>query len=760
MSPELNLDPAREERELRDYLGSEYDRNLLERYQQTLDREFEACGDEERFYRTSRGYLYNLTAFAMTGTKLPYLRELVARVPPASRVLDYGCGIGSDGLLLLEQGYRVEFADFENPSTEFLRWRLRRRNLAAPIHDLDADVPGGFDLAYAFDVIEHVPDPFAFLGEMERRAALVLVNLLEPEPGDQALHRELPIQRLLRHAADRGIVSYAVHHGRSHLVLYSSRAAAPQPDAEPDEVRAATAATPVREAVVEGQDAVEGLETLERTTYEGRFELEGRGLREHTARGVLVNAAFQVGFAGLSLFQRFAVAIFLTTTEYAIWGIVLTTLLTLSALKQVGITDKFIQQDEPDQELAFQKAFTLEFIFSSLMTLLIVVLLPLYALVYQRTDILLPGAVLALALVGSALYAPLWIPYRQMRFVRQRTLEAINPIVSTVVMIALAAAGAGYWSLVIGILAGTFGGAAAVIATSPYRLRFRFDRGTLREYVGFSWPLLVGALGGLVVVQGTTIVANYAVGIVGLGALVLASNLIVFGDRVDRIISRTIYPAVAAVKSRVDLMFETFVKSNRLALMWGLPFGVGFLLFAPDLVEFVIGERWRPAETLLQGLGLIIGIGQFAFNWGVFIQVTGRTRPLAVSGVISVITFAVLTAPFLFAFGLDGYIAGVGLSLAVQLAVRGYYLSRLFEGFSVLRHFVRAVAPVLPAAAAIVLVRLLTSGVERTFEVAAAEFGLYVLVTVLATWFFERSLISEILGYLRGRRGEARPALA
>lgn len=72
------------------------------------------------------------------------------------------------------------------------------------MHDLDQHVPGDFDAAYAFDVIEHVPDPFAFLGEMERRAALVEVNFLEPEPDDQDLHRELPVRELVSHAAARG----------------------------------------------------------------------------------------------------------------------------------------------------------------------------------------------------------------------------------------------------------------------------------------------------------------------------------------------------------------------------------------------------------------------------------------------------------------------------------------------------------------------------------------------------------------------------
>ncbi len=223
---ELRIDPGREQAELAEYLGDRFELQRLYRYQEQLDAEFAETADEDTFYRTSTGYLYNLTAFAMTGTKLPYLRELVRHVPAGARLLDYGCGIGSDGLVLLEAGYRVEFADFDNPSTDYLRWRLARRGLSAPIHDLDAHVPSGFDAAYAFDVIEHVDDPFDFLGEMEQRARLVEVNFLEPEPGDQDLHHELPVQDLLAHAARNRLRFYRVLHGRSHLVLYESREAA------------------------------------------------------------------------------------------------------------------------------------------------------------------------------------------------------------------------------------------------------------------------------------------------------------------------------------------------------------------------------------------------------------------------------------------------------------------------------------------------------------------------------------------------------
>lgn len=207
--------------DLQAYLGDEFDLDLLHGHVAAVDREEEAAPDEATFYRTSRMYLYDLTAFAMAGTKRPYFADLRAVVPPGSHVLDYGCGIGSDGLRLLAAGYRVSFADFANPSTEYLRWRLARRGVDAPVYDLDGDdIPTGFDAAYSIDVIEHVDDPFAFLAELERRAGVVMVNFLEEDPGDTHLHKPLPIGALLDRAAAQGLLRYRRYHGRSHLVLY------------------------------------------------------------------------------------------------------------------------------------------------------------------------------------------------------------------------------------------------------------------------------------------------------------------------------------------------------------------------------------------------------------------------------------------------------------------------------------------------------------------------------------------------------------
>ena len=210
--------------ELMDYLGDRYDPLRLIHCGAEVDREAELFDDEVEFYRSSEMYLYDLTAFELSLTKEPYLKAFRSYVPAGAEVLDYGCGIGSDGIALARAGYRPAFADFDNPSTAYLKWRLQRRGIEAPVYDIDRDEIPQFDAVISFDVIEHVDDPFAYLDRLEALGRVVAVNFLEDDPNDTHLHRSLPIRALVDHAARGKLLHYRrYHNGRSHLVVYVGR---------------------------------------------------------------------------------------------------------------------------------------------------------------------------------------------------------------------------------------------------------------------------------------------------------------------------------------------------------------------------------------------------------------------------------------------------------------------------------------------------------------------------------------------------------
>lgn len=481
-----------------------------------------------------------------------------------------------------------------------------------------------------------------------------------------------------------------------------------------------------------------------------------KSLRRRAAEGTIVNSVFQVGLAGVGLLQRLVVAAFLTTTEFGLWGIVLTVVLTLWWLKQIGIADKYIQQSEPDQEAAFQKAFTLELAVSLVFFALVAVLMPVFAAAYGHSELIVPGIVLAASVPITAFETPIWISYRRLQYVRQRLLSAVNPISAFVVTVILAVAGAGYWSLVLGVVAGSIAGATVAVITSPYKVRLRYERATIREYASFSWPLVGFAVSNLIIVQGTLLIANQTVGLAGVGAIALAASIVVFTDRVDAVISQTIYPIACRVADRRELLHEAFVKSNRLVLLWAVPFGVGLALFAGDLINYVFGDKWREAEEVLVGVGLIAAVSQIAFNWSVFLRAVDETKPMFYASVIGLLSFFVFSVPALLMMDLTGYVVGFGAITVVQIFVRGYFLRRLFHGFEITTHMLRAFAPTLVPVAAVFLVRLLSPD-DDGLPQAIGEFVLYLALVVGCTLLFERRLVGEMIGYLRKRAQEPPP---
>ena len=471
------------------------------------------------------------------------------------------------------------------------------------------------------------------------------------------------------------------------------------------------------------------------------------GIRRIAARGTIVNAAFTVGLDTLNLARGFIVAALLVPSDYGVWTILLISLGTLGLLKEGIVGDKFVQQDESDQERAFQRAFTLEAILNGILLVIVAGALPLFAWAYGEPEILLPGVVLLIAIPAATFQSPLWIFYRQMRFFEQRRLQAIDPVIAFVVTVALAAAGAGYWSLVIGTVAGRVASAVVTVRASPFRLGWVLEREPLREYVTFSGPLFVATASRVVGVQVLIFAGEYELGLAGAGMIGLASSIRAYGDRVDAIVTQTLYPAICAVRDRKDVLFEAFVKSNRLGLMWGMPFGIALALFAGDLVEFVYGDEWEPAVGLIQAFGLTAAINHIGYNWTAFFRARGETKPIGVMGFVGVVTMVGIATPLLLAEGLDGLIAGIAIAAGIGLAGRLWYLSRLFPGFQIAVHSARAIAPSLPAAAAVLAFRAVTD-LERSPGLAIGELAAYALLTAAATWAVERALLKELVGYL------------
>jgi O-antigen/teichoic acid export membrane protein len=476
-------------------------------------------------------------------------------------------------------------------------------------------------------------------------------------------------------------------------------------------------------------------------------------LRQRTLRGTVVTGGFLVLIDGLVLLQGLIVTRLLGPSQIGLYGVVSVTVISLISLKRVGIDEAFVQQEQADQEREFQYAFTIELGLSVAMAVIIVALAPVIAAVYRDQQLLALMVSLAYLPLAFALQSPLWVFFRRMDFGRQRMLQAIQPLVGFVVTVPLAAAtDLGVWSLIVGQVAGYAVAVVAALAASPYRLRLRYDRRVAARYLRFSAPVLVTVVSALVIAQGAILVIKLHDGLAAAGYITLAVTLTRYIDRADQIVTATIYPAICAIQGERRALEELYVKSNRATLIWVLPYAVGIVLFAPDLVKFVLGPSWEPAVVLLQGLAVVGALTQLGFNWFSFFRAHGDTRPPAVEAAVAAVAFLALAVPGLLADGFDGFVYGRIAGALLVLAVRAFYTRRLLPDarFRVLLE--PSLLSIVLATAATVALRLALWGGSRTLAQAIVELAVFAAVYAAMALRRERSLVNELLGAVRSSR--------
>jgi SAM-dependent methyltransferase len=211
------------------YLGTDFDPELTDgaRCCDAVDAEFARYG--EQFYERSEGYLYELTRFHYSGFKDRFfgvVRQAASRLG-LQRLADVGCGVGLDAQALVGLGYGVSLFDLDCPSRRYAAWRLARDGFSdVSVRGLSELGTDRFDLAYAVDVLEHVPDPQRFIAGVFAAANYVCVNIFEhdPSPWDgRDMHYPLDHWSVLPEFTRHGILTQVEISAGTVTTLWQSR---------------------------------------------------------------------------------------------------------------------------------------------------------------------------------------------------------------------------------------------------------------------------------------------------------------------------------------------------------------------------------------------------------------------------------------------------------------------------------------------------------------------------------------------------------
>jgi SAM-dependent methyltransferase len=125
------------------------------------------------FYAHTDAFLFETAAWNACGMKRrmrEYVcRTLCERLPPGSRVLCFGDGMGFDSQAIAQCGLKVTCYEVSGPCLEFARRLFAHRGSDVTIQtDASTFREGEFDAIVCLDVLEHVPDPPAVVAGFSR----------------------------------------------------------------------------------------------------------------------------------------------------------------------------------------------------------------------------------------------------------------------------------------------------------------------------------------------------------------------------------------------------------------------------------------------------------------------------------------------------------------------------------------------------------------------------------------------------------------
>jgi PST family polysaccharide transporter len=235
--------------------------------------------------------------------------------------------------------------------------------------------------------------------------------------------------------------------------------------------------------------------------------------------------------------------------------------------------------------------------------------------------------------------------YRLRRALRFRTLfgpKLANGLTKGIVSIALAVAGAGAMSLVIGQVAGWLVQSIGLWLVYPFRPRFVIARRELPSMMRFGLGIVaVGVLG-----QGAKnfdyIIVGGKLGAAALGVYYLAFRLpelvILTGFRVANDVLFPFYARLrgAQLEEIDDDLRRGYLETIRLGAMVAWPVAFGLAALALPLVLTLYGEEWRSAAAPMAWVAIWAGLAALATMPGAVYKALGRSWLLTATGVMQI----------------------------------------------------------------------------------------------------------------------------
>jgi O-antigen/teichoic acid export membrane protein len=474
-------------------------------------------------------------------------------------------------------------------------------------------------------------------------------------------------------------------------------------------------------------------------------------LETRTARGIALSYSAYIADKLSMFLSTIVLAHVLAPNAFGIFASVMLFVIFVDNFRDFGLADALVYFDDADGLFA-DTTFWFVLIASAIITAGTFAAAPLLShLFYDNGYTELLRAVSIWFLLSGLGLTHEAILGKRLAFVNRYAIDITVTIVKTMLLLGLAFAGFGIWSLIGGLIGGAATRTIMRWFCTPWSPRLRFSFGRWLELFQYGRHILAVKLNDYVVekVDQLTIVWLLGAGQLGFYYMALRfPELLLYQFNV--VLTRVMYPVFASLRSDREACVRFLLAASRYTALVVVPIGLGLALTADVIVKVLLGDEWAPAAAPLVTLSLAGMMQSLLWSSGDMFRAVGRPDLTTRIAIIE-LCLAVPSVIFLVSATHQLWVAGLALLLvaAISNIIRMHY-ARAVLGVPMRDYFAVFISAATAGGgmvAAVALTRLLVhdSSLGTLLLSIAVGFTSYLSILIV----IDRAGVSDALALLR-----------
>ncbi len=338
------------------------------------------------------------------------------------------------------------------------------------------------------------------------------------------------------------------------------------------------------------------------------MEREAESLGHTVVSAVGWSTGIKVAFQLVTWVMTLAVIRILTPDDYGLMAISQVFINFMAIFANLGLGDALVQQENTPRPVA-SAVFGVSIVLSAILTVMLCLAAYPIAQAYSDPRLVLLIQVASLGFLCSGLSTlPRAYLTKSLRIRPMFIMELSSGLIGSVVVIVLAYAGYGVWSLMIGTLSNSIIRLLGfAVLTAEYYVRPSLDLALIRPLYSYGAYRTLSIIAWTLFTSADTLILGRLLGPAELGLYTVALNFAGMPlSKIAPILNSVAFPAFAMVQSRPAKARFYAMKATRLMAVVSVPVFFGISAVAPEIVDLVFGPKWEAAKPILAVLSIAI----------------------------------------------------------------------------------------------------------------------------------------------------------